>query len=45
MIPNLVVITRGNFEQFQAHMVIGKKNGIIKEEIAEITTSSVFYVG
>ena len=39
------LITKGAFEQLPYHMENAKKNGITKDEIAEIITQLVFYVG
>ncbi|WP_125764834.1 carboxymuconolactone decarboxylase family protein [Companilactobacillus hulinensis] len=45
MITIASIISAGNLEQLNAHLKIGKKNGITKEEIiAEITHLS-FYAG
>ncbi|MFT9005455.1 MAG: carboxymuconolactone decarboxylase family protein, partial [Liquorilactobacillus hordei] len=34
-----------NFEQLDAHLKIGKENGITKAEISEVITHLAFYVG
>ena len=39
------LITKGAFEQLLYHMETAKKNGITKDEIAEIITQLAFYVG
>ena len=39
------IITKGAFEQLLYHMETAKKNGITKDEIAEIITQLAFYVG
>lgn len=39
------LITKGAFEQLPYHMETAKKNGITKDEIAEIITQLAFYVG
>lgn len=39
------LITKGAFEQLPYHMQTAKKNGITKEEIAEMITQLAFYVG
>lgn len=39
------LISAGNFEQLPAHLKIGRKNGITKDEIAEVITHLSFYVG
>lgn len=39
------LITQGAFEQLPYHMQTAKKNGITKEEIAEMITQLAFYVG
>lgn len=39
------LITKGAFEQLPYHMQTAKKNGITKEEIAEVITHLAFYVG
>ncbi len=39
------LITKGAFEQLPYHMATAKKNGITKEEIAEMITQLAFYVG
>ncbi len=39
------LISAGNFEQLVPHLIIGKKNGITKAEIAEVITHLSFYVG
>lgn len=39
------LITKGAFEQLPYHMQTAKKNGITKEEIAEMITRLAFYVG
>lgn len=45
MITISSLIASGNFAQLEAHLKIGKQNGITKEEIAEIITHLSFYVG
>ena len=39
------LITKGAFEQLPYHMQAAKKNGITKDEIAEMITQLAFYVG
>lgn len=39
------LITKGAFAQLPYHMQTAKKNGITKEEIAEMITQLAFYVG
>ena len=39
------LITKGAFEQLPYHMQTAKKDGITKEEIAEMITQLAFYVG
>lgn len=39
------LITKGAFEQLPYNMQTAKKNGITKEEIAEMITQLAFYVG
>lgn len=39
------LISQGAFEQLKYHMTKAKENGITKEEISEIITQLVFYVG
>lgn len=39
------LITKGVFEQLPYHMQAAKKNGITKDEIAEMITQLAFYVG
>ena len=39
------LITKGAFAQLPYHMATAKKNGITKEEIAEVITHLAFYVG
>lgn len=39
------LIIKGAFEQLPYHMETAKKNGITKDEIAEIITQLAFYVG
>ena len=39
------LITKGASEQLPYHMQTAKKNGITKDEIAEIITQLAFYVG
>ena len=39
------LITKGAFEQLHYHMQTAKKNGITKEEIAEMITQLAVYVG
>ncbi|GLB46115.1 4-carboxymuconolactone decarboxylase [Philodulcilactobacillus myokoensis] len=45
MITISAIISSGNFAQLEAHLKMGKKNGIIKEEISEMITHLSFYVG
>lgn len=39
------LITKGAFAQLPYHMATAKKNGIAKDEIAEVITHLAFYVG
>lgn len=39
------LITKGAFEQLPYHMQAANKNGITKDEIAEMITQLAFYVG
>lgn len=39
------LIAKGAFEQLPYHMQAAKKNGITKDEIAEMITQLAFYVG
>ncbi|MGX7419863.1 carboxymuconolactone decarboxylase family protein [Carnobacterium gallinarum] len=39
------LISGGNFEQLRPHLEKAKKNGVTKEEIAEIITHLAFYAG
>lgn len=45
LITVAALITKGAFEQLPYHMQTAKKNGITKEEIAEVITQLAFYVG
>ncbi|WP_099974169.1 carboxymuconolactone decarboxylase family protein [Lactobacillus terrae] len=45
MITISALISGGNLEQLDAHLTIGKQNGITKEEISEMITHLSFYVG
>ncbi|WP_076461542.1 carboxymuconolactone decarboxylase family protein [Limosilactobacillus caccae] len=45
MITVTALISKGAFEQLPYHMQTAKKNGITKEEIAEVITHLSFYVG
>jgi 4-carboxymuconolactone decarboxylase len=45
LITVTALITKGAFEQLPYHMQTAKKNGITKEEIAEVITHLAFYVG
>lgn len=39
------LMTQGSFEQLGYHLTTAKKNGVTKEEIAEIITHVAFYIG
>ena len=39
------LISGGNLEQLEHHLAFAKKNGVTKQEIAEIITHLAFYVG
>lgn len=45
MITISALISGGNFSQLEAHLKMGKQNGITKEEISEMITHLSFYVG
>lgn len=45
MITIAALISGGNFEQLNAHLSIGKQNGITKAEMVEIITHLAFYTG
>ncbi|MFT9457692.1 MAG: carboxymuconolactone decarboxylase family protein [Liquorilactobacillus hordei] len=45
LITIAALISTGNFEQLDAHLKIGKENGITKAEISEVITHLAFYVG
>lgn len=45
MITISSLIAADNFEQLEAHLKMGKQNGISKDEIAEMITHLSFYVG
>ncbi|KRN28851.1 carboxymuconolactone decarboxylase family protein [Lactobacillus selangorensis] len=45
MITISAIISGGNFAQLKAHLTLGKKNGITKDEIVEVITHLAFYVG
>ena len=38
-------MTQGSFEQLGYHLTTAKKNGVTKDEIAEIITHAAFYIG
>ena len=39
------LMTQGSFEQLGYHLTTAKKNGVTKDEIAEIITHAAFYIG
>lgn len=39
------LMTQGSFEQLGYHLTTAKKNGVTKDEIAEIITHTAFYIG
>lgn len=39
------IISGGNLEQLEAHLKLGKKNGITQQEVSEMITHLAFYVG
>ncbi|KFF30516.1 carboxymuconolactone decarboxylase family protein [Bifidobacterium bombi] len=45
MITISAIIAMGATEQLDAHLNLGKKNGITKQEISEMITHLAFYVG
>lgn len=45
LITIAALISTGSFEQLDAHLKIGKENGITKAEISEVITHLAFYVG
>ncbi|MBA1434026.1 carboxymuconolactone decarboxylase family protein [Bombilactobacillus bombi] len=45
MITIAALIATGNTEQLEAHLHLGKKNGITKDEIVEEITQLGFYTG
>lgn len=45
MITISAIISDGNLEQLEAHLKLGKKNGITQQEVSEMITHLAFYVG
>ena len=45
LVTVVALMTMGAFEQLPYHMAAAKKNGITKDEMAEIITHAAFYVG
>ena len=45
MITCAALMAQGLFPQLEAHMKIGKQNGITKEEMVELVTHLSFYAG
>jgi len=45
MITISALMAQGLYPQLKSHIIIGKKNGITKEEIIEIVTQLAFYCG
>ncbi|RHW52346.1 carboxymuconolactone decarboxylase family protein [Bombilactobacillus bombi] len=45
MITIAALIATGNTEQIEAHLTLGKQNGITKDEIVEEITQLAFYTG
>ena len=45
MITISVLFSAGQFEQLKAHIALGKKHGLTKEEIVETVTQLAFYCG
>jgi 4-carboxymuconolactone decarboxylase len=45
LVTVVALITKGAFEQLPYHMANAKKNGITKDQMAEIITHLAFYVG
>ncbi|MBS0941873.1 MULTISPECIES: carboxymuconolactone decarboxylase family protein [Leuconostoc] len=45
MITISAIISGGNLEQLEAHLKLGKKNGITQQEVSEMITHLAFYVG
>lgn len=45
MITISSLVAAGNFEQLEAHLKMGKQNGITQDAIAEMITHLSFYVG
>ena len=38
-------MAQGAFPQLKSHMIMGKKNGITKDEMVELITHLAFYCG
>jgi len=45
MITIAALMAQGLFPQVKAHIILGKKHGITKEEVVEIVTQLAFYCG
>ncbi|AGK54407.1 carboxymuconolactone decarboxylase family protein [Bacillus sp. 1NLA3E] len=45
MITVSALLSGGNFEQLQGHMMKAKANGVTKEELVEVITHLAFYCG
>lgn len=39
------LMAQGNYPQVKAHLVLGKKHGLTKEEVVEVITQLAFYTG
>ena len=45
MITISALMAQGLYPQVKAHLIIGKKHGLTKEEVVEIVTQLAFYTG
>ncbi len=45
MITISALMAEGMFEQVKAHLILGKKHGLSKEEVVEMVTHLAFYTG